>query len=142
MTSILALALLFAASAAAPPPPNEAELKKLHDEWNSGWRTKDPSIVARLATSGFRYVAPNGEVIDKSAVLAIIRSPGYRIQEGRHTEYSFQALSQDAAVLTFRWQGRGEFDGKQWADDHRCSFTWVREKGMWRGAFEHCSAIR
>lgn len=134
--------LLFLTAAAASPPVSEAELRKLHDEWNAGWRTKDSSVVARLALPAFRYVAPNGEIVDKAGILAIIRAPGYRIQEGRHTEYTLQILSPDSAVLTFRWQGRGEFDGKAWSDNHRCSFTWVREKGQWRGALEHCSLIR
>lgn len=129
-------------SAAASANDNEAEVRRLHEEWNSAWRTKDLSVIARLAVAEFRYVAPSGESVDKTALLNMVRSPSYKIQRGSHTEYAFRQLSADAALLTFRWQGRGQFDGKAWADDHRCSFVWTRIQNQWRAAHEHCSAIR
>lgn len=129
-------------TAEAGPGDTEAELRKLHEEWNTAWRTKDLSVIARLAVAEFRYVAPSGESVDKTALLNLVRSPSYKIQRGSHTEYAFRQLSTETALLMFRWQGRGQFDGKAWSDDHRCSFIWTRIQNQWRAAHEHCSAIR
>ncbi|MBM3794547.1 MAG: nuclear transport factor 2 family protein [Acidobacteria bacterium] len=118
-----------------------AVLTAAHAEWNRAWKQKDAATIERIADAGFSYIGPRGETMTRAAVLAIIRSPGYRIDSARHSEYAFRALGPAAAALTFRWQGAGVYDGKPWRDDHRCTLVWVRRGAQWLAAHEQCSPI-
>ncbi len=72
------------------------------------------------------YIAPTGQVLDRDAILAIIRSPSYRLKQGTRTEMVVRPLTDDAAALVHRWQGEGAFEGKAFRDDHRCTTLCVR----------------
>ena len=80
-------------------------------------------------------------VLDRDAILRIIRSPGYALISGSRTEVRLIEIDPDVIVVTDRWQGTGTYEGQSFTDDHRCSRLWVRRNGKWRLAHEHCSAI-
>jgi hypothetical protein len=92
-----------------------------------------------MMTTAYTYVAPNGQVFDRAAVLGVIRSPGYRLSEGARTDLSIRPLTDHAVAVVHRWRGRGWFEGETFEDDHRCTMVWVRQAGGWRVALEHCS---
>ena len=50
----------------------------------------------RLAAEDYLYVAPNGSTLDRQAILAIIRSPSYRLDQGTRSEIVVRAVGQEA----------------------------------------------
>ena len=118
-----------------------AELERLNERWNRAWLEKDDATVERLMAADYVYVAPNGQELDRSAILGIIRSSSYQLSRGARTEVAVRPIGDDAAIVRHRWQGAGTYEGVSFEDDHRCTMVCVRRDGEWEIVLEHCSAI-
>ena len=116
-----------------------SELHGLSERWFQAWLEKDAATVERLMAEDYLYIAPNGLVLDRQAILAIIRSLSYRLDHGTRSEIVVRALGQDAAVVRHRYQGAGSFEGTSFTDDHRCVAVWEKHAGQWRLVMEQCS---
>ena len=116
-----------------------SELHDLSEQWFRAWLEKDAATVELLAAEDYLYVAPNGLILDRQAVLAIIRSPSYRLDHGTRTEVVVRAVGQDAAVVRHHYQGAGSFDGTSFTDDQRCVMVWEKQAGGWRLVMDQCS---
>ena len=119
-----------------------SELHGLSARWFKAWLEKDAATVERLAAEDYVYVAPNGSTLDRRAILAVIQSPGYRLDRGKRTEVVVRAMGHDAALVRHHYQGSGSFEGTSFTDDQRCVMVWEREAGAWRLVMEQCSSSR
>jgi hypothetical protein len=113
-----------------------SELRGLNERWNLAWLEKDAVTVERLMAEDYFYVAPNGLVLDRQAILAIIRSPSYRLDYATRTEVVVRALGHEAAVVRHRSQAAGSFEGTSFTDDHRCVMVWEKHASEWRIVME------
>ncbi len=116
-----------------------SELQGLSDRWFQAWLEKDAATVDRLAAEDYVYVSPSGLVLDRRAILAVIRSPSYRLDRGTRTEVVVRAVGREAGVVRHRYQGAGSFEGTAFTDDHRCVMVWEKQAGGWRLVMEQCS---
>lgn len=117
-----------------------SELEQLIQRWYQAWLDKDAATVERLMADDYVYVAPNGQVLDRAAILKIIRSPGYRLHNWDRSNFVLRMLGDSAAVVRLRGQGEGEFEGKPFKDDHACLQVWSRAGGRWQLVTEQCTA--
>ncbi len=116
-----------------------SERHALSERWFQAWLDKDAATVERLMAEDYVYIGPNGLTLDRHAILAIIRSPNYRLDHGTRTEVAVRALGPDAAVERHRYQGAGSFEGTPFTDDHRGVMVWEKQGGEWRLVMEQCS---
>ena len=116
-----------------------SELHGQNERWYQAWLEKDATIVDRLMAEDYLYIGPSGLVLDRQAILAIIRSPSYRLDHGTRTEVVVRAVGQEAAVVRHRYQGAGSFEGTSFTDDHRSVMVWEKQDGEWRLVMEQCS---
>src|SRR5262245_13407672 len=79
-----------------------SELHDLSERWFRAWLEKDAATVERLAASDYIYVAPNGMILDRRAILAVIRSPSYRLDHGTRSDVIVRSVGQEAAVVRHR----------------------------------------
>jgi ketosteroid isomerase-like protein len=117
------------------------DLKSASDEWNAAWLNKDVTAVERIAADDYLYISPQGDMLDRSDILGIIRSPTYSLQKGKWTEVSISQLGPDSALLLHRFQGEGEYRGTSFVEDNRLTTIWVRIGAQWKVRHEHCSSI-
>ena len=96
-------------------------------------------MIERLAANDYIYVSPNGSVLDRQAILAIIRSPSYRLNQGGRTEIVVRTLGPDAAVVRHHYEGAGTFESAEFIDDQRCVMVWEKQAGQWRLVMEQCA---
>ena len=115
------------------------ELSTLTHAWFDAWRTKDSSFLERTMAADYVYVAPNGVVMDRLAILAIARDSSYGITEGAHTEVEIASLGNDAALVRHHWRGHGMLRGKKFVDNHRCVMIWQRTANGWQVRYEQAS---
>jgi uncharacterized protein (TIGR02246 family) len=116
-----------------------SELQAFNERWNQAWLDKDAAAVERLTAEDYFYVAPNGLTLDRQAILAIIRSPSYRLDYATRTEVVVRALGQEAAVVRYRSRAAGSFEGTSFTDDYRCVMVCEKQDGQWRIVLEQCS---
>jgi uncharacterized protein (TIGR02246 family) len=116
-----------------------SELHALSERWFQAWREKDAATVERLMAQDYLYIAPSGLVLDRQAILAIVRSSSYRLDHFTCTEVVVRALGQEAAVVRDRRQAAGSFEGTAFTDDHRGVMVWEQHAGEWRLVMEQCS---
>jgi hypothetical protein len=117
------------------------DVKGSNDKWNAAWLTKDVAVVEGLAADDYVYISPQGQVLDRVAILKIIRSESYRLARGSWTEVSISPLDSDSALVLDRFRGEGEYRGQAFKEDHRRTTVWVRRHQGWQVRLEHCSAI-
>lgn len=115
------------------------EVHSLNERWNRAWLQKDAATVERLMAADYTYVAPNGLVLDRHAILAIIRSPTYRLDYATRTDVLVRALGDQAAIVRHASQAAGSFDGTPFTDDHRCVMVCEKQAGEWRIVIEQHS---
>jgi uncharacterized protein (TIGR02246 family) len=116
-----------------------AELHELSKHWFQAWLEKDAATVERLTAEDYVYIGPDGLVLDRQAILNVVRSPSYRLDHGTRTDVVVRAIGDDAAVVRHRYRGAGSFDGKSFTDDHQCVMVWEKHAGQWRIVMEQCS---
>jgi hypothetical protein len=112
-------------------------IRELNRLWTDAWLAADVGAIDALMAPEYTYTEPNGDVLDRTGVLALARSATYHLERGKRSEVHVTALGDDSAVLLCRWQGAGSRDGKAFTEDHRCSSLWWRRQGRWRLAWEH-----
>lgn len=115
------------------------EVRDLSARWFQAWLDKDPSTIDLLAADDYLYVSPNGSVLDRPAILAVIRSPSYRLDRGTRSEIVVRELGPGAAIVRHRYQGAGAFEGKEFSDDQRCVMVWEKQTAGWRLVLEQCA---
>jgi uncharacterized protein (TIGR02246 family) len=113
----------------------------LTSSWFDAWRTKDAAAVQRMTADDYVYVAPNGKVMDRDAILAIIKDPSYEIVIGAHTEVAVVRLAPDVTLVRHHWRGQGTIRGHEFNDDHQCVMVWVHTEGRWRVRYEQASPV-
>ena len=118
---------------------SESELHDLSERWFAAWLAKDAETVDRLAAPDYVYVGPTGLILDREAILAVIRSPSYRLDRATRSEVVVRALGDDAGVVRHRYQGAGSFEGTSFTDDQRCVMVWEKQGGQWRLVMDQCS---
>lgn len=119
----------------------EAELRSLAERWFQAWLVKDAAVVDELAAADYLYVAPNGMILDRAAILAIIRSPSYRLDRGTRTEVAVRPLGPNAALVRHHYEGSGSFNGQPFTDNQRGVMIWENQSGHWRLVMEQCSLM-
>ncbi|MGD0402954.1 MAG: nuclear transport factor 2 family protein [Candidatus Acidiferrales bacterium] len=117
------------------------ELDHLRKSWNTAWLENDSATVDRLMAPEYVYIAPNGQVCDRSKILGVILSPSYKLHHAAWTEVQINLLSDSAAVIIDRLQGTGTLNGATFTDDNRCSRFCLRRNGAWQIVFEQASPI-
>jgi hypothetical protein len=116
-----------------------ADLQALSEQWFQAWLEKDAAVVDRLAAEDYVYVSPGGLILDRQAILTIIRSPSYRLDRGSRSEVVVRPVGESAGVVRHRYQGCGSYQGQAFTDDHRCVMIWEQQAGGWRLVMEQCS---
>jgi hypothetical protein len=116
-----------------------AELHDLNERWLRAWFEKDAATVERLMADDYICVAPQGFVLDREAILGVIRSPSYRLDRSTRTEVVIRALGHEAAVIRHRAQSAGSFESRAFTEDHRCVMVCEYRGGEWRVVMEQSS---
>ena len=137
--------LLFAScrraeSPASRPGSFEAAALTLVARYDDAWMKKDLRAMDRILARSYVYVSSRGDVSDFAKTRALVSSPGYRLVVGRRDELAAQRFGETVVVVS-HWVGSGEFEGKPFEDDQRCSVVVGFADTAGRVLSEHCTNI-
>jgi uncharacterized protein (TIGR02246 family) len=118
-----------------------SEVETLMTAWQNAWLAKNSHAIADMMTDDYLYVAPNGAVMDRAAILGVVNDSTYALMGGTHSETAVSMLGESAAFVRRRWKGSGTFRGQAFVEDHRCLTICDRTSGQWLIRYEQCSAV-
>ena len=119
---------------------DEREVRSIIAAFDSAWNRRDTVAVGRMLPAGYQYFTSTGQVWPRARVLSLVGSPKYRIDRADRSEIVPRVLGRTAIVST-RWRGAGEYDGKPFVDDQRCTLTLGKRDTAWELLAEHCTQI-
>lgn len=137
----IASAIAAPALAKTDPATDRATLLKIEARWNKAVSDRDAATAAKIISDDFRYITPNGKVLDRAAVLKATGDGDYQI-EPFQTEDVEVRVHGDTAVITGRFQQRGKYKGEAFTTQLRYTDVWVRTRAGWRAISAHSSVIR
>lgn len=125
----------------SPIPPDEAALIDLQQSLAKAWLSGDRVSVERIIASDWTGTGPDARVTDRADVLEQVFDTGaHRILRLEIEDVKARVFG-DAAVVTGRTHGVGEFLGAAYDVTIRFTDTFVRRDGRWQAVASHASLI-
>jgi hypothetical protein len=146
----IAAALLFGAGgrpalsplATAVPVDDEAVLVELQQVLAAAWTSGDRAAIERIIAPGWTSTGPDGSLTDRATVLAQVFETGaHRIRRLEIDDVEARVFG-DAAVVTGRTHGVGEFNDTPYDVVIRFTDTFVRRDGRWQAVASHASLVQ
>lgn len=118
---------------------DEAVLAQLQQVLAKAWVSGDRAMIERIIAPEWRSTGPDGRVTDRARVLAdVFETRVHRIRRVEIDEVRVQVFG-DAAVLTGRTHGVGDFAGTPYDVIIRFTDTLVRRNEQWQAVASHAS---
>jgi ketosteroid isomerase-like protein len=121
---------------------DEAALVDLQQDLARAWITRDQSMVERIISPEWTSTGPDGRASDRAEVLAQVFETGvHKIHDLKIDDVKARVFG-DAAVVTGRTHGVGEFEGASYDVVIRFTDVFVRREGRWQAIASHASVVQ
>ena len=142
LVRLAAAILLFAA---APQPQRMADadraLAELQQQLAKAWLASDRAAVERIISPDWTVTGPDGRVSTRQDVLRdVFETKVHRILALAIDDVRVRVFA-DAAVVTGRTKGRGEYAGVPYDVTIRFTDVFVRREGRWQAVASHASLL-
>lgn len=135
----------------ATPPANlmpvkkstaEATLREIENKWEASIAAHDPSVIAAYVANDYRGVSSKGKVLNKSALLAQIKSDTDTYTSAKNGRMDVRVFDGRFAVVvgTSTEEGKGK-DGKAFKRNFRWTDAWVERNGKWQCVASQAMAL-
>jgi hypothetical protein len=125
----------------SPAVQDEAVLVQLQQVMAKAWITGDRATVEQIIATEWTSTGPDGRMTDRARVLAQVFETGvHKIRRLEIDEVKARVF-EDAAVVTGRTHGTGEFEGSAYDVIIRFTDTFVRRGGRWQAIASHASLV-
>jgi hypothetical protein len=121
------------------PQQDERSLVELQHALVKAWISADRATIERIIAPEWRSTTPDGRVTDRTTVLADVFEKGvHKIRRLDVDDIQVRVFG-DAAVVTGRTHGVGDFAGTPYDVVIRFTDTFVRRVGRWQAVASHSS---
>jgi ketosteroid isomerase-like protein len=116
-------------------------LAELQQQLAKAWVAGDRAAIERIIAPEWTSTGPDGSTTDRASVLVQVFETGvHRIHRLAIDEVDVRVFG-DAAVVTGRTHGVGEFAGSAYDVVIRFTDTFVRRDGRWQAVASHASLL-
>lgn len=120
---------------------DEVVLAALQQALAQAWVSGDRATIDRIIAPDWRSTGPDGRMTDRAGVLAdVFETRRHRIHRVEIDDVTARVFG-DAAVVTGRTHGVGEFEGAAYDVVIRFTDTFVRRDGRWQAVASHASLL-
>lgn len=121
---------------------DEAVLVEMQQDLAKAWLTSDRPTLERIIAPEWTSTGPDGRTSDRAQVLAHVFETGaHKIHALKIDEVDARVFG-DAAVVTGRTHGVGEFGGSRYDVVIRFTDVFVRRAGQWQAIASHASLLQ
>ena len=136
---VIMAGLTVAADQGSRTERDEAVLAQIQQALAKAWVGGDRATIERIIAPEWRSIGPDGRASDRASVLAdVFEKRAHKILRVEVDDVRVQVFG-DAAVVTGRTHGVGEFTGAPYDVVIRFTDTFVRRKGQWHAVASHSS---
>jgi ketosteroid isomerase-like protein len=107
------------------------ELEKLDNDWSAAITKNDADAIGRFVSDDWVIIGPDGNVIDKSRFLWVIKS-GDLTHEAMESEDWRIRVYGDTAVITAQARSKGKYKGQAFSTHERSTSVFVQKEGRWQ----------
>src|SRR5688572_22521984 len=141
MWSFTLLAALTTSGAHMPVPQDERALLQLQQDLAKAWVIGDRAAIERIIAPDWKSTGPDGRMTDRPSVVnEVFERRIHRIRRLAIDDVTARVFG-DAAVVTGRTHGVGDFDGAAYDVVIRFTDTFVRIGGRWQAVASHASVV-
>ena len=121
---------------------DEAVLLEMQQALAKAWLTRDWPTLERIIAPEWTSTGPDGRASDRARVLAQVFETGvHKIHALKIDEVEARVFG-DAAVVTGRTHGVGEFNSVRYDVVIRFTDVFVRRAGRWQAVASHSSLVQ
>lgn len=117
------------------------ELVEMERDFWQAMVDRDWEFCRRAMADDVLVVSAQG-IMGKEEILAMLADPRGRMVKYHTDEPTVRELSDDSALLSYRAQMTGEYDGKQMEMDIYASTIYVFRHGQWLAAFHQETPVQ
>jgi ketosteroid isomerase-like protein len=120
----------------------EATLREIENKWEASIASHDPSVIQAYVANDYRGVSSKGKVLNKSALLAQIKSDTDTYTSAKNGRMDVRVFDGRFAVVvgTSTEEGKGK-DGKAFKRNFRWTDAWVERNGKWQCVASQAMAL-
>jgi ketosteroid isomerase-like protein len=121
------------------PEQDRAALAQIQQDLAKAWVSGDRATIERIIAPEWRSTGPDGRSSDRASVLAdVFEKRVHTIRRLEIDDVRVQVFG-DAAVVTGRTHGTGDFAGRPYDVVIRFTDTFVRRANRWQAVASHSS---
>jgi hypothetical protein len=121
---------------------DETVLIELQQVLAKAWIAGDRATIERIIAPEWTSTGPDGHTTNRASVLAQVFETGvHQIRRLEINDVNARVFG-DAAVVTGRTHGVGEFNGSAYDVIIRFTDTFVRREGRWQAVASHASLVQ
>ena len=127
------------ASQAGRPEQDRSALIQIQQDLAKAWVSGDRATIERIIAPEWRSTGPDGGSSDRASVFGdVFEKRVHRIRSLEIDDVRVQVFG-DAAVVTGRTRGAGDFAGTPYNVVIRFTDTFVRRANQWQAVASHAS---
>ena len=120
---------------------DEVQLAELQHMLSKAWVSADRATIERIIAPDWKSTGPDGRTTDRAGVFAdVFETRRHKIHRVEIDDVTARVFG-DAAVVTGRTHGVGEFEGSAYDVVIRFTDTFVRRGGRWQAVASHASVL-
>ena len=105
-------------------------MRKLEADWAEAVQTNDPERIARFFADDFLFVGARGILQDRDAAPGGFPIRSAQVESVEIGDATIHVYT-DAAVVSSRFEVKGEFGDGDIQQDLQFTDTWVKQAGRW-----------
>jgi ketosteroid isomerase-like protein len=114
----------------------EEELLTVEKEFAEAIVSNDLESIGRLVAGDWIIIDPNGEVVDRTRFLEVIKSGALRHDMMESEDLRVRVYG-DSAVVTAVTRTKGKFMGQEFSTQERATDVFVKRGGRWQCVVTH-----
>ena len=118
----------------------EQELLRLEKAFAEAIVKNDLEGIGRLVTDDWIIIDPNGEIVDRSRFLEVIKSGALTHDMMASEDFRVRVYG-DSAVVTGVTRTKGKFLGQEFSTHERATDVFVKRDGRWQCVLTHLTAF-
>lgn len=134
------IAAILLASPAARAADDEAQIRKLEQDWINAIKNHDGGFLSNLEADDYTFTGPDGVVLDKPADIKSVTGSDTTYDDLKINEVKVR-LYGDAAVVN----GVGTLKGHHKGEDISGRYSWTdvfaKRNGEWKAVAVHVTAV-